>query len=639
MTGGWFYYMPVGMAGGRASLALFVIAVAAAVVVGVVLRRRRAPASEDPGPTGSDAEVETRGDVLANVETRGDVGASGHSITGPTGPSGLAGPASGIRKQALTPVQTVAKAAEKTARPDVFTPPREYVHMADRQMGSEVPFVHKNRAELTTTTVDAMQLSADSPFDCFGRCTELTACRAFSMRSTAVVDGAEFLRGPRHLCVYYGEAVNAESMDERDPGQDTYIHDVFVKREAEEALLAADAEVPVQEFAQVADTGASPPLATQLADQASALEDERSMDVEQKDETQSDAPQASAQATVAAVLESAAATKARVDEIVAQALASTTDELVEPIVIDHSQALKERLKASKAEVAELLAELDTDDDAQTLRREEQSVEQQRSTTAQVTWLEAKLAAAKDAQESQPRPKTVSVQDGDADAVTAGNTCGYEERVSKDFAVGNGLWNRVGSVEDCKVACDAREDCLGFSRVTGDDRTCWFKGYNNSTWIDANSNVVGYKKRATCSDDTTAPSAADADAASSTDTLLSMSSNVADRDTNLPATPKGYTRLTNRTPTNLMINKYDKSKLTGTWDDSWRGSTNNLSDCFKKCSELNQCHAVAVRSEDKGGVRAPTYLCSYRGEISGLDDTNVYAPGYRGKIRDLYIKRN
>ena len=55
--------MSVNMVKGGASLALFAIAVAVAVAVGVVLRRRRASPSEDPGLTGSDAEVETRGDV------------------------------------------------------------------------------------------------------------------------------------------------------------------------------------------------------------------------------------------------------------------------------------------------------------------------------------------------------------------------------------------------------------------------------------------------------------------------------------------------------------------------------------------------------------------------------------------------
>ena len=607
MTGGWFFFfMSVDMVKGGASLALVAIAVAVSVAVGVVLRRRRASASEDPGPTGSDAEVETREDV-------GTTGAA-------------------TRTQALTPARTVTEAAQKTARPDGFTPPSEYLHLADRQIGSEVPYVHKNQAELTTTIVDAMQLSADSPFDCFGRCTQLTACRAFSMRSTAEVDGTASLRAPQHLCVYYGEAVNAENLDKRDPGQDTYIHDVFVKREAAEALSVADDEVPVQPFApaaQVAGAEALLPL-------VSAPKDDEAMDDEQTDEARPDAALASAQATVAAVMESAAATKARVDDVVTQALASTTDEPAEPIAIDHSQALRDEMQASKAEVAELFADLDADDSVQRARRAEQAAEQRKSTTALLAGLDAKLAAAKDAQETHARSETVLVQDGDADAVT---TCDYEERVGKDFSVGEGLWNRVGSVEECKVACDAREDCLGFSRFTGEASKCWFKGHANSRWIDANSNVVGYKKRGTCSDDTTAPSAADADAASRTDSLYSMSSNAADQATNLFATPAGYTRLINRQQIGGMINKNDKSRLTDSYDQSWRSMASNPLSCLTKCTETDRCHALAIRSDDRDGKRAPKYLCSFRGEIPGIDKTSVWEPGQGGKFRDLYVKRS
>jgi hypothetical protein len=629
------------MVKGGASLALFAIAVAVAVAVGVVLRRRRASPSEDPGLTGSDAEVETRG----VVRTTG----------------------AATRRKALTPVQTVTKAAEKTARtdvfvqreaanellvtadkvsmqpsasaaqvagaaaslplgtqlaeqasalndekamdveqtdearPDVFTPPSEYTHLADRQMGSEVRFVHQNRAELTTTIENAMQLSADSPFDCFGRCTELTACRAFSMRSTAEVDGTAFGRAPQHLCVYYGEAVNAENLVEWAPGRDTYTRDVFVKREA-------------------------PSVA------------ENEVDVEQKDEARPDAALASAQATVAAVTESAAATRAKVDDVVAQALASTTRKPVERIAIDHSQAIRDQARASKAERAELFAELAEDDSVQSARRAEQAAEQRESTTALLARLDAKLAAPQDAQETHASSETVLVQDGDADAVTTGSTCGYEERVGEDFAVGEGLWNRAGSVEECKVACDAREDCLGFSRITGEASHCWFKRYANGRWIDANSNVVGYKKRATCSDDTTAPSAANADAASSTDSLHSMSSNAADRDTNLFATPAGYTRLTNRQQIGGMMNKNDKSTPTDSYDQSWRATTSNPLNCLKKCTETDRCHALAIRSEDVSGKRAPKYLCSYRGETPGIDETSVWEPGRGGKFRDLYVKR-
>jgi hypothetical protein len=95
---------------------------------------------------------------------------------------------------------------------------------------------------------------------------------------------------------------------------------------------------------------------------------------------------------------------------------------------------------------------------------------------------------------QPQPQT-------ADEPEDEDGCAYEVRSGQDFSVGTDLWSQVGTVAECKDACDQRVDCLGFARRSGDGQPCYFKGYNDSDWTDANSDVVGFMKTEQC---TTSP---------------------------------------------------------------------------------------------------------------------------------------
>ena len=100
-----------------------------------------------------------------------------------------------------------------------------------------------------------------------------------------------------------------------------------------------------------------------------------------------------------------------------------------------------------------------------------------------------------AAETQPEtaPERTQAIDTVADVYTdpEATTCEYEERLAMDFSVGDGLWDEVGTIDDCKSACDQKDNCAGFSRKKGEGQRCWFK--KEGTWRGANSDVVGYKK--------------------------------------------------------------------------------------------------------------------------------------------------
>jgi hypothetical protein len=295
---------------------------------------------------------------------------------------------------------------------------------------------------------------------------------------------------------------------------------------------------------------------------------------------------------------------------------------------------------------------------------------------------------------EPAQESTAATRGTVDQTAS--TCGYEQRVGQEFSVGNDLWDRVGSVEDCKTACDARVDCLGFSRLTGEDRTCWFKGYEDSDWMDAKSNVVGYQKRATCSSDATASSAVDplqaasstagdpateeaavlaeaplrvADLAEEADSVkapedadsakapeepeteaeeeepVALYANEADVSKNLTAVPSGYQRMINRNQFNARYITKDKKNVQTGYD----GSLNNmpqtdLSTCFSACTKLSLCKSLTIRSEVTGEgtsaspySRTGKYLCSYYADAIDAGNSVPWPENQGGKFRDVYTK--